>query len=115
MSKIDFHIKQGDVSPAIAVRLRDGDDPISLEGATVFFKMHHMTGDTVVEGSCVVEDPESGEVAYTWSSGDTDVPGKYHAEFGVDYSGVPDIEQADIDETFPPDRFLKVEVHGSLQ
>lgn len=114
MDDADFVIKTGDTSPALHACLRDGYEPIDLSGSTTIFKMEHIETGTAVRGLCTYEDTTAGRLSYRWESGDTSEPGMYHAEFGIDYSGPTDIANVDVDETFPPDGWLRVHVRDSL-
>ena len=112
----DFTIKQGNTSPAIDAQLRDDGGEIDLEDGTVAFRMKHRSTDQVVSGLCAIRNAENGRVSYIWSDGDTDKPGKYDAEFIVDYSANPpeSIAEFNVDETFPSDGFLLIEVTETL-
>lgn len=119
----DFHIKQGNTSPAIEAQLLDNnDDPVDLSGdtdtgdpaATVRFQMQKVGDDTLtVDAGATVMDAANGIVAYEWADGDTDEEGSYRAEFDVDYDG----RTGDLfttDETFPNNDYLLIRVEENL-
>src|SRR5437016_4330497 len=90
-----FVIKQGDLAPAIIALAEDSTGKLSdLTGTTIEFHMEDRTVDPPVvklraTGSYGPDGPASAEMAYYWQSGDTIVPGVYHAEFLVSYPGTP--------------------------
>lgn len=114
MSGPDFTIKQGDTAPAISAQLLDGNDPIDLEDGIVAFRMEHDIEDVSVAALCTRVDIPEGRIAYTWREGDTDVVGRYSAEFIVDYDYPESIAEFDVDETFPSDEYLDIRVTESL-
>lgn len=115
MPRTDFSIKQGDTQPAIEAKLLSDGDPVDLTDAAIVFDMKHTSEDTRVKGMCTVEgDPTNGDVAYIWEDGDTDSDGTYEAEFLVDYGLPESLSEFEKDETFPPDRLLRIEVTDSL-
>ena len=113
MPRTDFSIKQGDTQPSIEAKLLSDGEPVDLSDAYVVFDMKHTSADTRVKGMCTVED-NNGEVAYIWKDGDTDVDGTYEAEFLVDYDLPESLDEFEKDETFPPDRLLRIEITDSL-
>jgi len=114
MSDTDFEIKHGDTSPALEAQLMDGTQPVDLTNATAVFKMQPVSTGTAVEGLCSITDPDNGELAYSWTSGDTDATGLYEAEFRLDYDSPTSLEEFDGDETFPPESFLTIRVTETL-
>lgn len=115
MARNDFTIKSGDTSPPLSVKLYENDELADITDGTFAFRMHHVSKDVVVAGTCSV-DVETNEVAYFWKDGDTDVTGEYNAEFVVDYnSDIPETySEFDVDKTFPSDGFLKIKVSETL-
>ena len=119
----DFHIKQGNTSPALEAQLLDNnDDPVDLtvpddwtvDQATVKFQMQMVGDDTpTVDAAATVLDAPNGIVAYEWADGDTDTTGSYQAEFDVDYDGRTG-DLFDADETFPNNDYLLVRVEEDL-
>lgn len=115
MPRTDFFIKEGDTMPAIEARLLSDGEPVDLTDAYVVFNMEHISQDTQVQGQCTVEDdPEGGNVAYIWKNGDTDESGTYEAEFLVDYDYPESLDEFEADESFPPDRLLRIEISRGL-
>lgn len=103
-----FIIKQGDLIPTIKGTCLDAaGDAVDLDTASqITFRMTPIRGglapDIAADGG-LVGDPADGLVEYAWESGDTDVPGLYRAEFGVEY-----IDGSS--ETFPTDGYIAVEI-----
>lgn len=113
MPRTDFSIKQGDTQPSIEATLLSDGDPVNLEQAAVLFDMDHTSEDVRITGLCTVQDVD-GEVAYIWKDGDTDIEGTYEAEFLIDYTLPESVSEFEKDETFPPERFLRIEINESL-
>lgn len=111
----DFHIKQGNTSPALEAQLIGNDgDPVNLTGATVRFQMRLVGNDTpTVDDNAKITGPDKGIVVYEWKSGDTDTEGSYIAEFDVDYSGGSG-SNFDADETFPNNDYLQIRIEENL-
>jgi len=109
MAEPDFTIKQGDTAPSIEVQLLDGDDPVDLSNANVGFRMHHQLEDVTVKGTCAIDETD-GYVSYIWSDGDTDTIGRYEGEFIIDYDDPTSIDTFDVDETFPSDGYVEIDV-----
>lgn len=80
-----FHLKSGDLEPRLETQLVDGQgNPVNLTGVTtVRFHMGTAAGVVLVDEPAVVDDAETGLVAYEWSTGDTDTAGEHAAEFEV--------------------------------
>jgi len=79
---LKFVIKRGDTSPALRFALLP--DNVSLAGASVRFQMRPRGGATVVDRPAeIVTAFEPAVVAHLWLRGDTDMPGRYEAEFRV--------------------------------
>lgn len=104
----DFTLSVGDTGPPITAQLQDAAGAgVDVSGTTVTFRMAPIAGgEPVVDGAADLVTPATGEVAYEWVAGDTDVPGYYRARWRVAYvSGVV--------ESFPNDRPLIVLVTGA--
>lgn len=116
MKDPDFPIKRGDTSPPLEVQLRNDGDPIDLSGdVTAGFRMRHQQDETLVTGLCTIENAVDGEIVYIWNDGDTDTAGRYDAEFMLDYDMPENMSEFDADETFPSDRYLRIDVVESLE
>lgn len=106
----DFVMKEGDRSPSFQRTLTDEDgNAVDLTDASVEL-VAELVGDssTTFGGSATVETPASdGVVRYDWSSGDTDTPGTYIAEFVVTYND-------STEETFPNHRDLQILVRREV-
>jgi len=100
-----FYIKQNDTSPALEVTLQDSDgNPVNVFGASVEFHMRPQANDTVkVSSPGEVVDGPAGIVRYNWSTGDTDTPGDFWAEFQITYSD-------STIETFPNTTYIEVKI-----
>lgn len=87
-----FEIHRGDTAPSFRRRLRnDIGETVPLTNAQeVDFHMRSLDYDTTVDdnttGNVSIVDGPSGEVQYSWQSGDTDSVGTYRAEFVVTFS-----------------------------
>ena len=103
---LKFTIKRGDTSPALRFALLP--ENISLAGATVRFQMRARGGGTVIDRSAeILTVFEPAVVAHFWIPSDTEMPGRYEAEFRVTYmDGTV--------ETFPNLGFIEVFVTGDV-
>lgn len=101
----DFHIKQGDTSPAIEAILEDeSGNPVDLTNSTVQFHMKKPNADSVkVDAPANIIEAKEGQVRYGWAEGDTDTTGRYHAEWEVTYAD-------DTVETFPNSGYLEIRI-----
>lgn len=104
-----FNIKQGDTRPSLEAQLLDEDnDPRNLDNASVRFHMEDVdTGSVVVDADGRIINKDEARVVYEWQTGDTDDPGRYEAEFEVDYGG------GDY-ETFPNNGYIDVYVEEEI-
>jgi hypothetical protein len=91
---IEFHIKRGDLEPAIEGVLKRIDAtgiirPVDLTGAVrVKFAMKLKDAKIPkVDAPASIISPEAGVVRYTWQPGDTDTVGIYKAEWQVEWPG----------------------------
>jgi hypothetical protein len=95
-----YEVIAGDTHPPIRTTLTDEAGVIPLLGATVTFLMKQERGTKQVSGECEVLDVTTGEVAYQWQAGDTDVPGVYRAQWRVEFGNgaVEHVPSNDYDE-----------------
>ena len=95
-----FVIKRGDTSPALRYLLLPAD--VTLAGASVRFQMRPRGGTTMIDRPAeIVTVFEPALVAYAWQQGDTDIAGRYEAEFRATYMD-------GTFETFPNLGFIEV-------
>lgn len=81
---LKFTIKRGDTSPALCFALLP--ESVSLAGATVRFQMRVRSGPTVINQQAeILSMFEPAVVAHFWIPSDTEMPGRYEAEFRVTY------------------------------
>jgi hypothetical protein len=103
-------VKQHDTkNPVVAILKRDGVAVDLTEAEAIYFHMQQVKGDTIVAGEAEVVDlhESPGWVQYNWVATDTDVVGRYRAEFEVLW---PD----DRRETFPSDGYIEVSIIADL-
>lgn len=100
-----FYIKQNDTSPSMLATLQDADgNAIDLTSANVRFHMRKISSsEVVVDNAAYVVTADEGLVRYDWQSDDTASIGSYLAEFEVTYAD-------GTIETFPNDRYIRVEI-----
>ena len=100
-----FYIKQNDTAPILAATLKDADENgVDLDGSSVRFHMREVGSTTAkVDAAATLVNSSTGEVKYTWSSGDTDTIGSYQAEFEVTFA------DSSI-ETFPNNGYIRIEI-----
>ena len=82
-------LKAGDTSPALLVQVLDARrKPVNVTDADAVFTMVNESGEVVLdqETATIVSGP-NGQVAYTWTDGDTDTAGSYRAEFTITVDG----------------------------
>ena len=104
-----FTIKEGDTSPAIEAVLRsEYQEVVDLTGATAYFVMRHTHDGPIVHEQATVDDADNGLVVYEWKSGDTDYPGRYRAEWRVEF---PDGHV----ETFPNSGSLRIYIPSKIE
>lgn len=98
-------IKQGNLLPNLRAILRDpSGSPAPLASATGVYlsMMNESTGETVLYRElATVVNAATGEVAYQWKLGETDVPGTYVTEWVVIYPGPAPM-------TYPGDGFNSI-------
>jgi hypothetical protein len=80
-----IYIKQNDRRPVAQKDLTRGGVAVDLTLATgVTFKMRPFDKpDLKINAGCTINDAVTGDVEYRWQADDTDVPGKFHAEYEV--------------------------------
>lgn len=80
---------QSDTAPDITAVLHaegDSSDVIDLTGASVKFQLRREHDKHYrINTACTVTDATAGEVSYTFTSGDLDVPGEYIAQFEITF------------------------------
>lgn len=106
----DFTLKCHDRLPSIQAVLSSGGAPVDLSpvGTAVNFIMRTEAGSTVkVNAAATIVTPAAGVVRYDWQAIDTDVPGKYVAEWQVTWPGGKR-------QTFPTLTFHSVEIVQDL-
>lgn len=98
-----FTLTAGDTVPNLQAVLADSaGDAIDLTDASVQFHLEDPRGGkTVINEPADVIDATNGLVRYRWHVDDTEVAGRYRAEFEVTYAN-------DDVETFPNDGFHDV-------
>ena len=81
-----FYRKKNDRELGISVICYDDAGAVSLTGATATFSMKNVSTGTVKvsAGACSLG-ATTGQVTYSWASGDTDTVGKYYGEFRVTF------------------------------
>ena len=102
-----FIIKQNDTRPRFVVSLLQdvggvNEGAIDLTDATaVTFLMRLATESDPaapkVEAAAVITDAVTGEVTYTWATGDTDTVGEYNVEVEIEWTdgGIETVPNAD--------------------
>ena len=94
-----FVIKRGDTSPTLRYLL---PADVSLAAAKVVFQMRKHQGETVIDATALIETVFAPAVmAYAWTPSDTDLAGRYQAEFKIIYAD-------GAIETFPNRGFIDV-------
>lgn len=101
----DFAIKKGDTNPALKARLKDVNGRnVDITGSNVDFHMRpEGENEKKIQAVATITNAQNGEVEYDWEVGDTDDPGRYEAEFQVNYSN------GDV-ETFPNDGYIIIKI-----
>ena len=101
-----FIIKRGDTSPALRFALLP--ESVSLVGAVVRLKMRLRGGATVIDRPAEIQSMfQPAVVAHAWDPGETDLAGRYEAEFRVTYAD-------GTIETFPNHSFIDVFIIGDV-
>lgn len=109
----DFYIKMGDTYPPITTRLLTEDGtPIpdgSVQSVRFLFKRIGPRGQLIEHLSEDAEKVagEDGTYRYEWKEGDTDIAGRYVAEWQVTYADL-------VTRTFPTNRFNSVAIVEGL-
>lgn len=104
-----FYIKEGDTSPELQATLKDAEgSAIDLTGASARFHMRAPgAAAAAVDAAATVVTAASGIVKYTWIAGDTDVAGRYEAEFEITF-GDGSIE------SFPNRGYIPVRISSDI-
>jgi hypothetical protein len=103
----DFHIKKGDLFPAIRQKLkRDDGSAIDLTGASVNFRMREPGQAIKVNAAATIIDIPTGDVSYQWAGTDTDTEALYDGEWVISRGGSL--------ETVPANGYVKIAVGKSL-
>lgn len=104
-------IKQGDLLPTFRAILRDPSGtpaPLASAIAVYFSMMSESTNETVLyREPATVVNTATGEVAYQWKVGETDVPGTYITEWVVIYPGPAPM-------TYPGDGFNSIVIAAGI-
>lgn len=77
----------------------DGDFPVSLIGATVYFNIRKGKA-APIKGLCTIVDPEEGKCEYKFKPGDLDIGGHYRGEVEVFYPDGANITSQQVIEFF---------------
>ena len=87
------NMKTGDQEPNLVLRLfkknNNPEDLSSINDVSVYIAetgFDQLTVDDNTAGAVSVSDADSGEVTYEWQAGDTDNPGTYVGEVGVEFT-----------------------------
>jgi hypothetical protein len=83
----NFNIAVGATAPAITDIIQDAGVPVNLTGATVRFQMRRdLSAVLTVDSAATVTGATTGNVSYTWATGDTATEGQYIAWWKVTLS-----------------------------
>lgn len=103
-------MKTGDLRPPVYASLTDSTSGIvDLSSASGVKFIMTLAGASVatVDTAASIVTGSTGDVAYSWSSGDTDTAGIYNAEFEVNWG-------SSVYQTFPADGYIEVEIVEDL-
>lgn len=79
-------LKQDDTYPPLQATLTENNEPLNLTTAvTVTLVMKGTQTSTVVTGECTVTNASSGQISYSWASGDTSTADTYQTEFLISW------------------------------
>lgn len=83
---------QGDTKPdlrAIIHKLDDPSTPLDLTDCTIRFQMRRPDDRrfTVNSPATIADDPETGQVTYSWQGNDLSVPGDYVGQWEITFLG----------------------------
>ncbi len=86
---MSFSIKEGDLLPIFDDTLYDTDgSALDLTTATGVQLVYQRAGDsTATTKTAAIDGAATGEVSYSWTSGDTDTAGDYTFEWLVTFTG----------------------------
>lgn len=105
-----FKIKQNDTRPIYDGTLEVSDEAVSLDGASLLFKMRDSSGIQKVNSAAIPDADQvtnKGYFTYEWIPTDTDTAGKFAVEVEVIYAD-------GTVQTFPTRGFETVIVYGDL-
>jgi len=83
-----FYIKEGNTVPLLQGQLTDENNrPLNLQFAEgVKFRMYDpRSGETVLFRGAIIQNESNGVVQFAWKQNETENPGRYRAEFVVQY------------------------------
>lgn len=90
MSAADFTIKQFDTLPVISAILKVGGTTITdlatATGVKLVLAKRSAPEVYVFAKAAVIVNAATGQVAYSWVAGDTDVPGDYVGSWHITYA-----------------------------
>ncbi len=98
-----FELKPGDNKRALRGKASDYEaGSAKFVGAAVKLRMMDARGVVVIDQAAVILD-DDGIFGYAWKPGETDVRGKYRAEFVVTYAD-------GLEDTYPSFGFIPVHI-----
>ena len=100
-----FVIKKGDTAPAIQGSLTTRSN---LEGASAIFIMRNADNELVIFETANITSIEGKTIVYQWAEGETDIAGKYQAEFRITYADGRV-------ETFPNVGFITIYIEENIE
>ena len=107
----DFAIKETNKNPSLRATLERDGEPFDLAEnniTSVTFIMGSTDAAPKVNDTATMVDKANGIVRYDWSTGDTDTPGEYKAEFVCQ-------DTSSNETTFPDEGYIEVEVVEQVQ
>lgn len=104
----DFTLKTYDSLPVITSYLSNDDGYFDLSNSTVLFIYQTKDGSSAaVSRSATILSATGGYVQYTWTTGDTYLPGVYYGEWRITTTGGKQI-------TFPNDSYFVFSLENKL-
>lgn len=107
MSTSTHQMRRNDTAPPITATLTAGGTAVDLTGATVQFHMMDSAGRVVVDAAATVVSPTDGTVRYDWDAADTEVSGRFKAEWEVTFADTTV-------RTFPVQGHTHVLIHDDI-
>lgn len=105
-----FYIKRNDRRPSLTAQFfqADGVTPLDLSSAASVSMVVRPTGAGIddapkFKSSCTVVNSATGQISYTWNSGDTDTAGTFDYEFEITWA-------SGITQTIPADTYFTLVV-----